>query len=414
MRASSFAPTLDVQLNLGYSDIWSRREDGVTLVRFRCGSQVAGPVRIAGLLGAIALSGLWCGGIEASSKPDAGGRVLPMSEAGAPNAPNTGSGINVPGTVPPSTGVGPAPAGSATPPPPASSAGGSAQPVVVGSGSACPASATITVGTAISVATAWPATAQTAKGNAPLLLWLLSTYSIDSSNRITGTTKTCQMEMPAVTFSPVGDMAAGVPAGQTGMQQILFDLMSWNGVPTVNVTGVLGGWTVGSSMAVDPIVMLYGLKSTNPLADGSTPWPASPSAFASGDLTYADGAPFVPGVGQPGIVATYKSGGSFYPPRTSLAPNSPTADQAFLVLRTQIQLYGTRTSCTNQVGQAFVTDLNLRIVGCMLMGGQGTCTNDQSDFIDANETQFTPGTGTFKSQQMAAGASCVDVISALP
>jgi hypothetical protein len=113
-------------------------------------------------------------------------------------------------------------------------------------------------------------------------------------------------------------------------------------------------------------------------------------------------------------MASYKNAGSFYPPRTALAPNSPTADQAFMVLRTQVRLYGTSTSCTNQSGQAFVTDLNLHVVGCLLTGSQGTCTSDQSGFVDANGTRFTPGTGTFTSQQMAAGASCVDVISALP
>jgi len=245
-------------------------------------------------------------------------------------------------------------------------------------------------------------------------LWLLSTYNVDSGNRITGTTKTCEMQMPAVTFSATGDQAQGVPVGQTGMQQILFDPVSWNGVPTANVTGMLGGSNVGSSVAVDPFVMLYGLKSTSPLADGSNPWPASASAFASSDLTHADGTPYVPGVGQPGIVATYKNAGSFYPAMTALAPNSPTADQAFMVLRTQLRLYGTSTSCNNQSGQAFATDLNLHIVGCMLTGSQGTCTNDQSGFVDANDTRFTPGTGTFTSQEMAAGASCVDVISALP
>jgi hypothetical protein len=87
------------------------------------------------------------------------------------------------------------------------------------------------------------------------------------------------------------------------------------------------------------------------LADGSQLWPASASAFASGDLAYADGTPYAPGVGQPGIAATYKNGSPFYPPKTSLAPNSPTAAQASMVLRTQVQLSGTSTSCTNQVGK---------------------------------------------------------------
>jgi hypothetical protein len=50
----------------------------------------------------------------------------------------------------------------------------------------------------------------------------------------------------------------------------------------------------------------------------------------------------------------------------------------------------------------------------MLTGSQGTCTSDQSVFLDSNETPFTPGAGTFTSQQLAAGASCIDVISALP
>ena len=171
---------------------------------------------------------------------------------------------------------------------------------------------------------------------------------------------------------------------------------------------------LGSSVAVDPFVMLYGLQSTNPLADGSKAWPASASAFASGDLTYADGTPYVPGVGQPGIVATYKNAGSFYPPEDGSGPNSPTANQAFMVLRTQVRLYGTSTSCTSQSGQAFVTNLNHKSSGACwpVARERAATTSPASSTRTRRSSRPVPARSRRGSWRRALRAS--SVISALP
>ena len=55
--------------------------------------------------------------------------------------------------------------------------------------------------------------------------------------------------------------------------------------------------------------------------------------------------------------------------------------------------------------------------GCQLTGldgSDGRWASDQVGFVDANATQMQPGTGTFTSQQLASGATCADVLSALP
>jgi hypothetical protein len=383
-------------------------------------------VRVSGLIAAIALSAASCGGDV----------VSPPGHSTAPPEPSSGPASSPPqaqpATLPAITDGGPETDATVSPPavvedasvpvpvdfdasPPVDAAYGSDQPVVVGTGSVCPASTALFVGTKVTVSTAWPASAAVAKGSGPFFLWLLSIYEIDASNRINGKTATCGMQLPMITLSAIGDMAMGVPSGQMGLQQIVVPATSWKGVPPVGVTGLLGGWNVGSSVAIDPVVTLYGLKSTSALADGVMQWPASMSALASSDLTYADGTPYTPGTGLPGILANYDSTPPYYPATTSLAVNSPQADQIGMVLRTQLRLYGTSTSCTVQSGQASMNDLNVRVVGCELAAaGGGACTVDQTGFLDSNVTQLQPSTGTFTSQVLATGASCTDVLSALP
>jgi hypothetical protein len=386
------------------------KEESVALVRSWRAVQAMGSVRVAGLLGAIAgalaLSGPSCGGAVASpaarsmhaTAPEGGAVGIPSPEAEPPNADN---GTDAESTVLP-------------PANPVSDDDAAAEPALQGGGAPCSASATVTVGTKVTVSTSWPGTAGVAKGAGPFLVWMLSIYDVDASNRITGTTTTCEMQMPSLTLTVHDALAIGAPSGTTALQAIVFPTTSWNGVASTNVTGTLGGWNVGSSVAIAPVVLLYGLKSTSGLASTSTQWPTSASMIASADLTYADGMAYQTGIGQPGILGTYKSTPPYYMPGTSLAPSSPSANQASLVFRTELRLYGTSSSCATQSGQAFVNLLNGRIVGCQLTGSAGPCTTSQSGFLDANETQFEPGTGTFTSQQLSAGASCIDVLSALP
>jgi hypothetical protein len=399
----------------------------VAIVRSRRAVQTAGPVRRAGLLGTIAgtiaLSGASCGGIEAPLGGPSNPVVVPEGGAGFTPIhetvpPNPGNGTDDDATAP-SPGNGKMVDDAAAQPLPIPMPDeDAAEPSVQGAGPACVAVTAInTVGTLITVQTTWPATAAVVKGAGPVYVWLLSTYDVDGNERITGTTTTCGMQMPVVTLSAVGDQARGLPAGQTGQERLVFPATSWSGVPSVTVTGTVGGLNVGSSVAIEPVVLLYGLASTSAFANGSTQWPSSASVIGSGSLTYANGMPYQTGVGQPGILATYDGTPPYYVPSTSLSQSSPTADESFLVLRTQLRLYGTSVSCSEQTGQAFVNDLNFRVVGCQLTGldgSDGTCASDQAGFLDANATQFQPGTGTFVSKNLPAGATCADVLGMFP
>ncbi len=143
-------------------------------------------------------------------------------------------------------------------------------------------------------------------------------------------------------------------------------------------------------------------------------WPPSASALTQTDLTYADGGAYVMGMGHPGVRGVFDGTPPFYLSTTSLAPDSPRADQFWTVNRVQLALYGTSTSCTDTYGSAFVTLINNRVVGCEIADGGGACTTDQFGFIDSNTTQYQPATGTFNSKELTAGQGCTDVLTMFP
>ncbi len=288
-------------------------------------------------------------------------------------------------------------------------------PVVDGGGMACPANTyPQSVGTLVTVAVTWPGTAAVAKGGGNFYIWLLTTYTADSSNKITGTVFSCGNTPAVLTLSATGDLALGVPTGMTGLIKPQYPADSWDGTPGTPITGTLGGTNVGSSFLTEPSVSLFGLKATDPLSDPTMKWPTSYSALDMSDLTYPDGGAYVAGSGHPGIRGTFDSTPPYYLSGTSLAPGAPKADQFWIVSRTQIGLYGLSTSCTETTGTANVSLINNRVVGCELIDGGGPCTTDQYGFLDSNTTQYAPGVGTFDSKNLSSGATCADVLTALP
>jgi hypothetical protein len=294
------------------------------------------------------------------------------------------------------------------------SSGGGAMPVVKGPGPDCPKTYPVSSGTLITVAVSWPGTAAVAKGSGNFYIWLLTKYSADASGKITGTSQSCGNTPAVLTLSMTGDIALGVPMGQTGLIKPLYPADSWDGTPTTAIKGTLGGTTIGSSFEVDPSVSLYGLKASDPLSDPTMKWVGSYSALTASNLTYADGGAYVTGQGHPGIKGTFDGTPPYYLSGTSLAPGAPKTDTFWSVSRSQLGLYGKSTSCTETSGTANVTLINNRIVGCDLIDAGGPCTMDQYGFLDSNTTQYTPGAATFTAKDLSAGATCADVLTALP
>jgi hypothetical protein len=293
-------------------------------------------------------------------------------------------------------------------------AGDGGMPVKDGTGMACTKTYPLSVGALVTVAVSWPGTAAVAKGTGTNYIWLLTTYTADSGGAITGTTASCGNTPAVLTLSQTGDIALGVPMGQTGLVKPSYPADSWDGAPVTPVTGTLGGTNVGSSFQINPSVTLLGLKSSDPLSDPTSKWPTSYSALTQANLTYADGGAYVMGMGHPGIRGTFDGTSPYYLSGTSLAPNAPKTDQFWSVTRTDLGLYGLSESCTETKGTATVTLINNRIVGCELVDDGGPCTTDQYGFIDSNTTQYTPGAATFDSKDLKSGATCADVLAAFP
>jgi hypothetical protein len=291
---------------------------------------------------------------------------------------------------------------------------GGGEPVVDGPSSAmlCPTMTSATYATKIVLNVTWPGTQAVVKGTTGVVnIWLLSVYAIDSSNHVTGTTTTCGNTTPPITLTATADTLTGLPSGS--QVQNAFPASSWDGVPPTNITGTLGGYHLGASITIDPVVTLYGIAASSPLNSATAAWPASVTSIDSTTFTTADGGA-VTGSALPGIIAVPNGQSPYVLPRTSLSTTAPSADQLQIVLRTALSLYGTSSDCNTQSGSAFVTQLNNHVVGCSLEDDGGICTSDEYQFIDENTTQYVPADGTFTAKMISSGATCSDVLTTLP
>jgi hypothetical protein len=275
-------------------------------------------------------------------------------------------------------------------------------------------------------------------GANPVLIWLLSNYDVGADGKITGKVQTCQNQTAPLTLTAVGVAAVGAPAGMTAQVAISIPASTWNAtsMPKSAITGQLGGWNIGSSLSIDPVVTLAGLNPASMYAKADATWPMSvtqlmftaacaPSACPPPGGTWPAGCDVVDDDcdGKAGITAIPRSASttgmadsSFYVPHTATSGGVAT-DKLYLALRTEISLYGTSTSCTEGSGTATVALLDNHVVGCHIPDpaapNNGECDASQYGYIDSNSISYMVMAGTYATKQLSSGATCADAIAAL-
>ncbi len=192
--------------------------------------------------------------------------------------------------------------------------------------------------------------------------------------------------------------------------------MVWakSSMPTYASTGSQTGWGAPNTFKIDSTLALIGLKLPSGTDPAAFKWPTSAWSFPSG-TTFPDDDTDM----NLGITASPLSSTGYVLPPTAvgLGGSAPTADQVYLATRTQMALSGNWTSCTDLSGTAMVTEFDNHVVGCHVKGAAACTTNaanTQADFIDQNRTVYAPGMATFVAKTLSDGASCADVLSALP
>lgn len=299
--------------------------------------------------------------------------------------------------------------------------------VINGGGGPCTLPAQRTTVAKLTLSSSWPATIADLTGTGDVSILLLMSYGVDSHGGITGRLKTCGNQTPPLTLSPFATSAVGAPDGS----QVAITIPSsvWNAptMPSTPFTGTLGGSNIGSSFGVDPVVTLSGLKPDSQWASASTAWPGpfvSTSQAMSGPVIPASDITDDDGDGKPGIAALPRGDMGFFVPRVALSMTAPQTDKLYVVLRTELSLYGTSTSCTDGAGTATVSLLNNHVIGCHIPdvdGGAGTdCDPGQYNFIDSNSTAYQVMSGTYLSKQLTSGTgdggavTCDDARGAFP
>jgi len=268
----------------------------------------------------------------------------------------------------------------------------------------------MTIGTNITMAVTWPGTTSAKAGSGTVHLWLLSNFTANG-NSFSGPTQTCGTTLPAVTLTAIGAIAAGGNNVQIQLGSSVWTSMS---MPKYTSNGTQSGYQPSDTFTVSPTVALIGLALPSGTDPSSYTWPSSAWSFPSG-TTFPDH----DGDGNPGITATPASGTGFVDPPTAvgLGGSAPSADQIYVVTRTEVALSGKWDTCTSQSGTATLAHFDNHVVGCHIKGGSACTTgaaNTQADFIDQNRTIYAPGSATFVTKTLSAGATCADVLSALP
>jgi hypothetical protein len=260
-----------------------------------------------------------------------------------------------------------------------------------------------TSGNHIVAEVSWPATTGLEAGSGQLHIWTRAVLDFGepdpASGQVpaTGSVRPCGSVIPPLSKTQI---AGG------GMVQTVIPDGVWDqpGMPEFPASGSLGGFDVGATIAMDPVVSLVGLTMSDP----NGPWPSAASQIDAVDHD---------GDGQPGILAKPRTDPPFSPPPTSLLealnPNGKRALEVYVVTRTKVQLGGVRDSCTSATGSATVYAFDSHVVGCKRNDG-GICTQAESDFIDQNQPKFTVKSAVYEMVQLAEGATCADVRAALP
>jgi len=145
-----------------------------------------------------------------------------------------------------------------------------------------------------------------------------------------------------------------------------------------------------------------GATMTDPLND---PWPSSAAGLEDFDMDED---------GNPGVSAVYaNSGGDIYPP-LGFSPFHLHASTTFAATRATYALSGTLTSCTQSAGSADVTNINLRIFGCVRVEDSEVCEATEADALDINVPVYDVSAATYTLVRIDDSGTCADVRNALP
>jgi len=269
----------------------------------------------------------------------------------------------------------------------------------------------------VSMTVSWAANHMFVGGSGPYELWLLARYAIDGQNNITSAMSVCQIVTPSVMLGDGPDLATSVPP-TTFDDRLASPATEWARVTrTASARGVQGDRSIGSSIAIDPFVFLFGLGDSSAYETPATPWPpASSDPYPFGTTPdYED----EEGDGTPGITLLSMASvpptpGGYGPIATSLSSRPRIADRIFAVARIGLSLYGTYTSCVEARGTADVSLIDRRFVGCSIEGDGGLCSPDEAAFVDATWVTFLPGSATFDQVELSPSATCDDVVAAIP
>jgi hypothetical protein len=301
-----------------------------------------------------------------------------------------------------------------------------------GTGAMCPMVTDEWIGALLTLDVSWLPVIAAAQGTGSIYIWSLYHYTFNGT-AITGTSRTCGDQLPPLALNATGKMAINAPANATTVDVLnqTPTKKTWdNDTRTAATSGTLGGWNVGSSLAMNVTTSVSGLAPTSMYANPTTPWPAASSTFMTSDFSDDDKD------GNPGITAYPLADNSagYYLPATSLGGTSgngsmPTqlADKLYIVSRTQISLYGTSKSCTETTGTVTAPEYVVHVIGCHDQGTAATasCTANEWQFIDDNATIYAGAaspkatiTGTFDAKQLTPAdggePSCDDVVAMFP
>lgn len=275
--------------------------------------------------------------------------------------------------------------------------------------------ATQTVAAKLTIKTTWPASGSIFAGMGDYDLWELSTMTVDSSNKITLSTRTCQTTQPPIALNSTGQTASGC----TGPCQVgtISPPSEWDDVKRASTqTGTLGGWNVGSSYEIDSGVTLDGLPESSTYKDLTTKWPpASTTGYPFGNPPVPTLVPEqsdYPSI--PGIDVLVNTASGFADIKGGLGGSAPPLGRLFVASRTALSMSGTSVSCTETDGTVTTKALDTHIVGCTLADDAGACMPSNWGFIDGTRTIYIPGTGTFKQIVVPDSSKCEDVVMMLP
>ncbi len=244
----------------------------------------------------------------------------------------------------------------------------------------------------IDVDVAWDSGLAIEAGSGTLEIWFSATLD-HNGNVIAVTGNPCEVVIPDFETNV---LAGGEKVGTAWPQGI----WAGAGIPKIDLTVNLAASEPGSQITIPPGPLVLGATFNDDLND---PWPGSWTGLNATDHD---------GDGKPGVTTLAKTGNGYGMPRLDIFNDQVRADQIYLAFRTILSLDGVIDSCEGASGAATFT-MEQHAVGCHVAGG-GECNNDQVNLLDNNLPQFRVTGANFELRKVAQGASCNDIIAALP